>query len=373
MDLNSEAVSDLDDVSAIDQDIINESTVEPDTSEHISSTEPEVKSMNEEVNIISDAVLAQEVITEVEEAVDMLREIEGDTLEQDSISKHDAVAIDGALEGELTSRVGLEEFTSHRSKTNFQFTAKLLRSKIVALEEQYNESVTAFISKNLASCSHILEMLNESSIEDAVCDVIGTKNRFEMFTGRLSENNNMNMPYDGGFVNVTKIDILDFDPRKLNLGDSKVETVAEDITTLDNAISNIKTVLSSTSIRATIHSHLDGDDADNLYTMKPNIAKYAVEPVTIQTLACLFNDHVTVDLLESFGVVIKNRLQLIDKLSKESLEGKSYDDVVTFNKSYSQDITKLLTIELPFIRQWLQAIRQLSFYAREIFTVLEKY
>jgi hypothetical protein len=373
MDLNSEAVSDLDDVSAIDQDIISESTVEPDTSERISSTEPEVKSMNEEVNVISDAVLAQEVITEVEETVDMLREIEGDTLEQDSISKHDAATIDGALEGELTSRVGLEEFTTHRSKTNFQFATKLLRSKIVALEEQYNESVTAFISKNLSSCGRTLEMLKESSIEDTICDVIGTKNRFETFTGKLSENSNMNMPYDGGFVNVTKIDILDFDPRKLNLGDSKVETVTQDIATLDNAISNMKTVLSSTSIRTAIHSHLNDTEAANLCAMTPNVGKYAVEPVTIQTLADLFNSHVTVEFLESLNDLIDSKLKLIDKLSQEPLEGKSYDEVVTFNKSYSQDITRLLTIELPFIRQWLQTIRQLSFYAREVFSVLEKY
>lgn len=372
MDLNSEAVSDLDDVATIDQDIIGESTVEPDTSEHISSTEPEVKSMNEEVNIISDAVLAQEEIVETEESIDMLKELEGETLEQDSISKHDAAAIDGALEGELTSRVGLEEFTSHRSKTNFQFTAKLLRSKIVALEEQYHGSVALFIDQNLKNCGHILEMLKASTVDDVVEDVIGTKNRHEILMEGLSQNNNMNMPYDGGFVNVTKIDILEFEPRKLNLGDSKVDGVAEDIVTLDTAISNLKTVLSSTTIRAAIHSHLDDTEAANLCAMNPNVAKYAVEPITIETLAAFFNSHVTVEFLESFNGIIDSKLKLIDKLSKEPLEGKTYDEVFTFMKSHGQDITKLLTIELPFMRQWLQAVRHLCVYTREVMTVLAK-
>ena len=373
MDLNSEAVADLDNSETIDQDIIGDSKVGPEVTEQMSTTAPEVKTMDPTEDAIVEAVTAKDDIDNTSENVEHLKGMEEEMLSQDSISKHDATSIDNALEGELTNRVGLEEFTTHRSKTNFQFTAKLLRSKIVALEEQYCDSSASFISKNLSSCSRTLEMLKESAVDDALDELLATKNRFENFTSLLSQNSNMNMPYEDGFINITKTDILDLEPRKLNLRDSKVETVSEDITQLDSSISNIKTVLASTTIRATIHSHLDDTEAAGLCAMNPNVGKFASEPVTIQTLADLFNSHVTVEFLESFNDLIDSKLKLINKISEEPLEGKSYDDLVTFNKSYSQDITRLLTIELPFMRQWLQTIRQLSFYSREIFTVLEKY
>jgi hypothetical protein len=416
MDLNSDAVDDLDQ-NEIDPTIISETGTIIQDESNDTSTDQTTLPMDQDdgSDPITDAAGLLNSISNTTESIYKVSDIKADIASNGAISKFDVELINQATDNDLASKVSTEEYTSFRSKTNFDYTHRFLSKKIISLESELITSTQSFISDNLLCVSKAVEMLLGNKAPQAVTEVTDMRAQHSEFITTIDSNPNLVVPYDGGFVNIVKQDIMSLDLTKADLPDLELTSNSKQV--LVDAISNIQTIFKSLIFKSVFIAHSDDNLSlsladTSLLQGKEGLISNIVQEVTIADIAKFYDNHRTLEFMSA----ISDRLHAIDKLiygirskyqvdevvdtsdpvpltnsfkgfitevemgiepTEVSVAYKAKDlsllDAETILKDHGKELTAILTIELPFYKHWLMNVHQLSFYSTQVFNVLKLY
>jgi hypothetical protein len=229
-----------------------------------------------------------------------------------TICKADAINIDSVLEGKLSNRVSLEEYTNMPTITNYIFTTKFTKVALELMSDDIVKEVRVLLDKDLAACKVLLNYItdNHYGLNELANDV---RNDNYDFTQAIDGNKNLVVPgKDGEFCNLIKTDIT-----KIAIGDSNIAI------TIQPLVNSLVDVFSCPKFRHYFWCCIKGEEYHS-----HDISKYSDIPLTIGDIV----KAVSTTCLQNASDVLYSKAQDLDKtLAKMEEIGNNVDvDTITY-------------------------------------------
>lgn len=349
MSLNSNVLDDLDEDVTIDSDIVKLPSDQSPTKQKatvivdedcISKVPTEISEAD--LTKLTNADITFQIVNKDITKIEDLEDIESEILAHESISQSDARHIEQEFTGFIgASKISIEEFTKLPSKTNYQFTVNFMDARLGKVKNTAVEGFSEFINGSLLDCASVLENIKETTLDATIDAIMKSREDFTSFIMTMADNKNLVIPYDGTFVNITKmdIDVLDFEKAQLS---KEIQGADVDAYSRNVLLDNIKLALSNARVRSFFFLSLNTRVIQAMFTPE-GIAKYQDEPVDLSMVANFINMPSLVDYINDLKVIVDNNLKLIKDFQNDyrSTE-QDYGELTCFMRDSNVAIQKLI-------------------------------
>ena len=229
MNLNEGILDEFSDSSLIDNDLVKlpGSVKEPVNAITIIATDDPMQGGNlvpkEVIEKLPELDVTLKVITDGQEKVLTLKEVQDEILSDNSISKESAQYVQSSFSTLFDGPIKLHEFTEGKSKTNFDYVTRHMRRTITTEEIAIASNIQLLLSTPLAEAKSTFDCLLKECIPAVIQQCQDMQSFVVSHVEAIMQSKDVVFPYsDNTFVNIKTTDFTTIDATKFDSMDSVV-------------------------------------------------------------------------------------------------------------------------------------------------------